>query len=244
MQFDAEEHKDSSFEALPKGNYIVMVDKAETKWMKSNKGEQLVLELIVHDGPYRGRRLWDRFIISHSESEDAVRIGLGKLSTCSRSLGMPKWRHERELVGRAGEVVVGFDKSDETRNEIKGWVVRDRAAQQAPTSNPAKSQHYAPPGYGQQQPIGHGGPTPHVPTHYGPPTSAPRPGAPGAPSQRVPGSGYPSAPQGYPTAPSAARGPSMGPPAPTYPEMPRRGMSETSPPESYEPPPFDDGVPF
>lgn len=242
MQFDAEEHKDTGFEALPKGNYVVMIDKAETKYTKNGKGEMLVLEVIVHDGPYRGKRLWDRFTISHTESDAAVKIGLGKLSACSRSVGMPRWRNERELVGRVGEVTVGVDKEDATRNEIKGWVVRDRAAQQAPTSNPAKSQHYAPPGYAQQQPVGHGGPPPaHAapPAHYGPPTSAPRPGAPGAPSQRAQGSGYPSAPQGYPSAPPAAR-----PPAPTYPEMPRRGLSDAPPTDSYEPPPFDDGVPF
>lgn len=230
MQFDAEEHKDTGFGTIPKGTYPFMVDKSEMKVTQNGKGEQLVLEVIVTEGPYRGRRLWDRFTVSHTESEKAVEIGLGRLSACSRALGIPKWRHERELVGRVGEAVVGFDKGDETRNEIKGWVVRDRAAQQAPTSNPVKSQHYAPPGYSQQQPVAS--------------SVGPRPGAPGAPSQRAPGSGYPPAPQGYPSAPPAARGPSMGPPVPTYPEMPRRGMSETSPPDAYEPPPYDDGVPF
>lgn len=225
MQFDAEEHKDTGFEAIPKGNYRVMIEKVEQKTNSKGTGSYLQFELIVRDGTYAGRRLWYRCTVEHSESEAAVKIGLGQLSALSRSVGRPKWRSERELVGLEGEVIVGIDKEDQTRNDVKGWVVRDRAQQTAPAGNPHKSAHY--------------GGAAAAPPHHGPPPSAgPRPGAPGVPGPRS--QGYPAqAPQGYPQSP--------------YPEMPRRGMSQPAPapaappPEAYDydaPPAYDDGVPF
>lgn len=222
MQFDAEDHKDTGFDPLPKGTYPVLIDKVEMKQTKNGLGQYLQFELIVHGGTYNGRRLWYRCTIAHSESEQAVKIGLGQLSALSRSVGLPRWRSERELNGRFGEVVVGIDKSDPNRNEVTGWVVRDRAAQREPVSNPPKAAHY---GGAAARP--HGGP---------PPASYP-----GAGAHRPPQSYGAPPPQSAPPAPPSRGYP--GAPAPRMAPPPQAPPEDAY--ESYEPPaPYDDGVPF
>lgn len=215
MQFDAEEHKDAGYGAIPKGNYEVRIESVENKVNSKLTGRYLEFVLEVLGPSCAGRKLWYRVTISHRESEQAAKIGLGQLSALSRSVGLPRWSDERQLVGLVGEIVVGLDREDPTRNDVKGWVVRDKDQQRAPAANPHKTQQYgAPQGYPQQPPRAPSYPPQGYPQHQ--PQGAPQQGY--GPPQHAPQQGYTS----------------------PYGEVPRRGMGDPDP-ALYE---NHDDVPF
>jgi hypothetical protein len=75
LNFNANEipEDNRSFEPLPVGDYNMQVIESEVRATKRGNGEQLVLTLEVLDGPYAGRRVWDRLNIRNPNS-DAQRI--------------------------------------------------------------------------------------------------------------------------------------------------------------------------
>jgi hypothetical protein len=143
MGFDASQHepaKPFEREPVPPGKYPVRILDAEERSTSKGDGTYIAFALEVSSGPCTGRKLWHN-ITTSNPSDKAVQIGLGQLSALTRSVGMMKWRSEKELVGRIGDVVVGIDPKDKTRNQVNGWLV-EKAAQVAPVTNPPKTAHY------------------------------------------------------------------------------------------------------
>ena len=170
MPFDASQHEPArAFEPLPAGKYPVRILNAEERTTAKGDGKYYAFELEVSSGPGAGRKLWHN-ITTANPSQQAVTIGLGQLSALTRSVGMMRWQSEKELIGRIGDVVVGIDKRDATRNEVKGWVV-EKAAQVAPVTNPPKAAHY---GGAAAQPRPAGPPT----GGWGPPVQTRKPQGP------------------------------------------------------------------
>lgn len=110
-----------NFDALPPGNYPVVIEKAEIKSTKKGDGHYLEVCVQVTDDCYRGRKLWARMNIDNP-SEIAQRIAMSQLSSLCRACGIAVIRDENELLGKAciAKVIVQKDRDDQ--NDIKAWL--------------------------------------------------------------------------------------------------------------------------
>lgn len=124
MEFDAEEHADDSRDVVEAGMYTLRVADTRIDQTKSGSGELLKIGFEILGPRFSGRWVWDQFIVRHTSSE-ALRIGLGRLSECSRALRTAKWRNERELIGQTcdARIVVIDDPTYGPKNEIKRYQV-------------------------------------------------------------------------------------------------------------------------
>ncbi len=125
MRYNANEHPEpvDNFTPLPKGKYRVKIKLAQECDNANRTGKYLKVELDVLGPTHHGRKLWANMTTEHAASPQAVEIGLGQISAMARSIGYPSWDHESEIIGREGEVYVGFERDDPTKNRVTGWVV-------------------------------------------------------------------------------------------------------------------------
>lgn len=116
-----------SFDPLPNGDYLCIITASEMKPTKAGDGAYLELELQVLDGPYTGRKLWDRLNLNNA-NETAVRIARGALSSICRAVGVPQPNDSCELHDLPLLVKVACkkrDDNDELANVVKGYKRRD-----------------------------------------------------------------------------------------------------------------------
>ncbi len=70
-----------SFDPIPAGEYLCVITASEEKPTKAGNGSYLQLEFEVIEGPYKGRKLWERLNLNNP-NETTVKIA-GPL--CRRS---------------------------------------------------------------------------------------------------------------------------------------------------------------
>lgn len=133
MRFNADEHQDQ-FAPLT-GQHRFRIDEVKQDFTKAGD-PVLVFTLRVTEGPSKGRVHYDRFICEHANPE-TVKIAMGKLSSLSRAVGLPRWDNEQELVGRVGECVFGPQKNDPSYAEVKRYIV-EAEHKGAPAHNPMR----------------------------------------------------------------------------------------------------------
>ena len=129
------------FDPIPAGKYTCVITSTEMKPTKAGDGEYLQVELEVIDGPYRGRKLWDRLTLKHP-NEMTVKIARGTLSGICRAVGVMAPKDSVELHNLPLVASVGLKKRDDTgdlTNVVKGYAKRDAApaaqSQSAPSTN-------------------------------------------------------------------------------------------------------------
>src|SRR6516164_5590981 len=91
-----EDTGDRSFDPIPAGDYIVQVVESEIRDTKAGTGKQLVLTLEVVDGPFTGRKLWDRLNIVN-QSPEAQRISQRSLADLCMAIGISDLRDSEVL---------------------------------------------------------------------------------------------------------------------------------------------------
>jgi len=108
LNFDANEVEPlGSFEPLPVGEYVVVIESSEKKDASTGKGEYLQFVYNVIDGEYKGRKLFDRLNIVN-ESEQAQTIARRALSSICRAVGVMHPRTSEELHDKPFVVKVGI----------------------------------------------------------------------------------------------------------------------------------------
>ena len=78
-----------SYEALPEGDYEMIVTKSDTKPTKAGNGHYLELEMQIVAGPFSGRRHWERLNLDNL-SQQTVKIAqeqLARLRSEERRVG-------------------------------------------------------------------------------------------------------------------------------------------------------------
>lgn len=70
---------ESQFTPLPNGDYPVVITESEMKPTKAGDGEYLQLTLEVIEGPFKGKKLWDRLNLKNRNAT-AVEIAQRALS--------------------------------------------------------------------------------------------------------------------------------------------------------------------
>jgi len=124
------------FEPIPAGKYLVLIVDSKTKQTKNGAGEYLQLEFEIVDGPYKGRKVWERLTLRHP-NETTVKIAKGNLSAICRAVGVMKPNDSVELHNIPLSIVVGLKKREdngEMTNVVKAFEKRESAASQRPSA--------------------------------------------------------------------------------------------------------------
>lgn len=131
----------SAFDALPAGDYDVVIVNTEKKPTKAGDGAYLELTLQVCNGPHQNRKLFDRLHLWNA-SEKAVAIARGTLSAICRAVNRLNPGDSAELHNLPGlrcKVVVKEDAQRGKYNEVKGYTDRHaKASQSMPQPQPAQ----------------------------------------------------------------------------------------------------------
>ena len=124
---------------LPKGEYYVEVEKAETKQTSNGQGVGLNTTFnvlgAVSDNSQSGRKLFNWFNLQHA-NETAERIGRAEFAALCRAVGKPTVQDSDELIGVPIIVKVDIDKKDAERNVIKAYKSADAAQESKPAPAP------------------------------------------------------------------------------------------------------------
>jgi hypothetical protein len=118
------------FDPIPAGKYLAVITATEMKATKAGTGEYLEVELEVIDGPYKGRKIWDRLTLKHP-NELTVKIAKGTLSAICRAVGVMTPRDSVELHNLPLVAKVGIKPRDDTQeptNTIRGYERKAEAA--------------------------------------------------------------------------------------------------------------------
>lgn len=124
------------FEPIPAGRYLAIIVDSKTKQTKNGAGEYLQLEFEIVDGPYKGRKVWERLTLKHP-NETTVKIARGTLSSICRATGVMKPNDSVELHGIPLTVVVGLKRRDDTgemTNIVKAFEKREGTAPARPSA--------------------------------------------------------------------------------------------------------------
>ena len=122
--FDAGQvEPNDSFDPLPAGDYLCVITQSAEKPTKSGNGSYLELQLEVIEGPFQGRKLWDRLNLQNP-SDVAMKIAQATLSAICRAVGVERPQDSCELHDLPLLAKVRVEKradTDEPSNVIKGY---------------------------------------------------------------------------------------------------------------------------
>ena len=126
-----------SYDALPEGDYEMIVTKSDTKPTKAGNGHYLELEMQIIAGQFSGRRHWERLNLDNP-SQQTVKIAQEQLARLCMAMGLDEIQDSEELHDRAFIATLGIDKKDATRNMVWDYKPAEAAAPApAPAAKPA-----------------------------------------------------------------------------------------------------------
>ncbi len=136
---DAVEKRDSNYELLPAGWYTAQATESEIVPLKSGNGHAIKLTFEVLSNGYRGRKLWVRLNVRHTNPE-SERIAQQQLRELCEAIGLARFNDTVELHNKPVQVKVKVRKDDtgqyEDQNEVSGFKAATGAAQPAVGSAP------------------------------------------------------------------------------------------------------------
>ena len=134
------------FEILPPGKYRAQIVQSEMQPTKQGDGQMLCLEFDLLDGPYQGRKLWERLNLVN-RSQQTVEIAQRQLSAICHAIDRIQVTDSEQLHFRPMllTVAVELDKRDEhlpadqrrKQNRGKGYA-RASGVAAAPAATPAR----------------------------------------------------------------------------------------------------------
>lgn len=117
----------SRFEALPPGNYEVVVTDSEIRPTKAKTGKILVLTMEIIRGTCKGKKLWANVNIINP-SVVAQEIAQKFLARLCKAVGVKALKDTEALHNKPFVVKVKLDKDDKDRNVVADVVLDDSAA--------------------------------------------------------------------------------------------------------------------
>lgn len=124
---------------LPKGTYSAIVMDSSIKPTKAGDGQYIELTLQIIDGPYAGRRHWERLNVSNPNKK-AEDIALASLQSLCNAVGVPVLNDTTQLHDRPFALVLDIDRKEPDRNRVMGYQSAgwaDAPKQTAPAAPPA-----------------------------------------------------------------------------------------------------------
>jgi hypothetical protein len=115
-------------EPLPEGAYSVVVSTTQTRETKAGNGTYLEIEMEIVEGDHKGRRIWDRINL-RNPSDAAVEIGMRRISSIGRILGIDRLMNSEQLHGKMLVVTIAHRERDgRTSVDVKGYAAGKGAA--------------------------------------------------------------------------------------------------------------------
>ena len=94
--FDANAVEPSNFDVFPAGKYLAQIVSSEMRPTKDGRGQYLFLELDILEGPFAGRKLFDRLNLVN-DNPDTVDIATRTLSSICRATGQMQVKDSEQL---------------------------------------------------------------------------------------------------------------------------------------------------
>ena len=94
--FDANAVEPSNFDVFPAGKYLSQIVSSEMRPTKDGRGQYLFLELDILEGPFAGRKLFDRLNLVN-DNPDTVDIATRTLSSICRATGQMQVKDSEQL---------------------------------------------------------------------------------------------------------------------------------------------------
>ena len=118
----AEVSTESQFSPVPNGDYPVIITESEMKETQSGDGQYLQLVLEVIDGPYKGRKVWERLNLVN-KNQTAVEIAQRSLSQICHAVGHLQLQDSVELHNKPmmAKIVVRQQDGYDDTNEVKEY---------------------------------------------------------------------------------------------------------------------------
>ncbi len=124
-----EERQDFDNSPLPENDYFVEIKQVEFKQTANQKGWgiNITFDVLgdVHEQKHKNRILFTWITLKHNESESAEEIGQRDFHSLRIAVGDPTITETNQLLKKRLIVHVGFDKKDNTRNEIKRYMTTE-----------------------------------------------------------------------------------------------------------------------
>ncbi len=141
LNFDASTIQPAeSFDPIPAGTYLGSIIDTEMRETKAGNGSYLNMQIEILDGPYKGRRVFDRLNLNNPNPK-AVEIAQRTLSAICHASGILQVSDSSQLhnIPMQIKVVIKPAAGDyAATNEIKGY--KKSGAPAAPTVAPANEQ--------------------------------------------------------------------------------------------------------
>ncbi len=166
LNFDARQVAPAAaLDPIPSGWYNAQIVGSEMKPTSAGDGAFLAMELQVLDGPYAGRKVFDRLNLQN-KNPVAVEIAYKQLSAICHAVNVIQVQDSQQLHGRPLQVKVSLrpastgddGKQYDANNEVKGYRAMENGGAVAPAGAP---QGGAPAWAGQPQ---QAAPQPPAPT--------------------------------------------------------------------------------
>lgn len=143
FEFDATTHvapPAPSREPLPRGMYQVIVMASDIKQTQAGTGSFIELTLQIIDGPYSGRRVWDRLNVSNP-NKVAEDIGKRQLQELVLATGVKKMTVTEQLHDIPVLAEIDLDRKDPSRNRVAGYAslssnLASQGARPVPAASP------------------------------------------------------------------------------------------------------------
>ena len=94
--FDANTVAPGNFDVFPAGKYLAQIVASEMRPTKDGRGQYLFLELDILEGPFAGRKLFDRLNLVN-DNPDTVNIATRTLSSICRATGQMQVKDSEQL---------------------------------------------------------------------------------------------------------------------------------------------------
>ena len=137
--FDANSVEPSNFDVYPAGKYLSQIVSSEMRPTKDGRGQYLFLELDILEGPFAGRKLFDRLNLVN-DNPDTVDIATRTLSSICRATGQMQVKDSEQLhlIPLIADVRVRPPKGQYGESNSIRYLPRNAAAAPAPaTRTPA-----------------------------------------------------------------------------------------------------------
>jgi len=144
--YTAQLPKEASMEALPAGEYLSILDKAEIKPTKAGDGQYLNCQFKVVEGQHKGSVFFDIINIANP-NQQAVEIGLARLNTILTIGGLSQCGSTEELEHARIHVlaVLGVEEYNGRKKNRLNFIKDPKAQSQKspqPTMQPITQQSY------------------------------------------------------------------------------------------------------
>ena len=129
------EEEEGSFDPLPAGEYLVIVEDSEYKENKKGSGMLLKLKYKVIEGPMKDRTLWENLSLEHS-NHDTVVIAQKAFNSLKKALGMTEVENPEDLKNIPLKLDLGMKKNKDT-DEWQNTIKKHISASGLPATPPA-----------------------------------------------------------------------------------------------------------